>query len=85
VAIDYDAQLLEAVAVRRRRLRNALLLGRGRARRSIQDNLVGVMVGCILAAVVCAGCVGWSFVRDALAAQAAKTAATTPTTSGTPR
>ena len=77
MAIDYDAQLLEAVAVRRRRLRNALLLGRARARRSISDNLTGVAVGCVLTAVVCAGCVGWSFVRDALAAQAARTTVTT--------
>jgi hypothetical protein len=82
MAIDYDAQLLEAIAVRRRRLRNALLLGRARARRSIPDNLVGVAVGCVLAAVVCAGCVGWSFVRTALANQAASTA---PTSTSAPR
>ena len=80
MAIDYDAQLLEAVAVRRRRLRNALLLGRAMVRRSIPDNLIGVAVGCVLAAVVCAGCVGWSFVREALAAQAARTAVTTTVT-----
>jgi hypothetical protein len=82
MAIDYDAQLLEAVAVRRRRLRNALLLGRARARRSISDNLVALTAGCVLAAVVCAGCVGWSFVREALAAQTARTGISTP---GTPR
>jgi hypothetical protein len=72
MAIDYDAQLLEAVAVRRRRLRNALLLGRARTRRSIADNLVAVLIGAVLAAAACAGCVGWSFLHDAVTAQAAR-------------
>jgi len=76
MAIDYDAQLLEAVAVRRRRLRDALLLGAGRTRRSIRDNLGAIAVGCVIAALVCAGCVGWSFVQDVLAAQAARTGTT---------
>lgn len=71
MAIDYDAQLLEAVAVRRRRLRNALLLGAGRTRRSLRDNVAAIAVGCVVAALVGAGCVGWSFVENALATQAA--------------
>ena len=64
---DLDAQLLESVAVRRRRLRDALLRGRLRTRRSVSDNLGRLLVGAGVAAVLCAGCVGWSFLSTALA------------------
>jgi hypothetical protein len=67
VARDYDAQLLESVAVRRRRLRDALLRGGLHARRPTNDNLRRALVGALLAAVVCAGCVGWSLLSDQLA------------------
>lgn len=69
MARDYDAQLLESVGVRRRRLRDALLLGHARIRRSAADNLTRVIVSCVVAAALCAGCVGWAFVSDALAKQ----------------
>ncbi|MGP4109554.1 hypothetical protein ACTWP5_01380 [Streptomyces sp. 4N509B] len=58
---DYDDQLLESVAVRRRRLRDALLFGSDRVRRALDEGLGKVFGGIALAAVVCAGCVGWSF------------------------
>jgi uncharacterized protein HemX len=67
VARDYDTQLLESVAVRRRRLRDAILLGAVHARRTINDNLRRAAVGVLIAAVLCAGCVGWSFLADQLA------------------
>jgi hypothetical protein len=67
VTRDYDAQLLESVAVRRRRLRDALLRGGMHARRTTNDNLRRAVVGALLAAVLCAGCVGWSFLSDQLA------------------
>lgn len=66
---DYDAQLLESLAVRRRRLRDALLLGRGRTRRSASDNLARFVLGGVLTALLCAGCVGWSFIEDAISQQ----------------
>ncbi len=63
---DFDAQLLESVAVRRRRLRDALLWGTMRTRRAA-TNLTGRLVaGAAVAAVICAGCVGWSFLQDQL-------------------
>jgi hypothetical protein len=66
VARDYDAQLLESVAVRRRRLRDALLRGSMHARRATNDNLRRAVAGALLAAVVCAGCVGFSFLSGQL-------------------
>ncbi|WP_078868500.1 hypothetical protein [Streptomyces sp. NRRL B-1347] len=63
-AQDYDSQLLESVAVRRRRLRDALLLGGERQRRSVDERLGKVFGGIVIAAVLCAGCVGWSFVSN---------------------
>jgi hypothetical protein len=84
VARDYDTQLLESVAVRRRRLRDALLFGQHRARRTLDENINKILAGLCVAAVVCAGCVGWSLVRTQLlkqkkqqAQQSAPTAAPT--------
>ncbi|MFD8234576.1 hypothetical protein ACFV20_22190 [Streptomyces sp. NPDC059696] len=61
-AQDYDNQLLESVSVRRRRLRDALLFGAQRQRRSLDERVGKVFAGLVIAAVMCAGCVGWSFV-----------------------
>ena len=84
MARDYDTQLLESVAVRRRRLRDALLFGQHRARRTFDENINKILVGLCLSAVVCAGCVGWSLVKTQLlkqkkqqAQQAAPTASPT--------
>jgi uncharacterized protein HemX len=69
MAKDYDVQLLESVAVRRRRLRDALLHGVLASRRSYQENLGRAMAGIAVAAVLAAGCVAWSFVQRQIAAQ----------------
>nr|WP_079087111.1 MULTISPECIES: hypothetical protein [Streptomyces] len=61
-AQDYDSQLLESVAVRRRRLRDALLFGGQRQRRGWDERLGKMIGGIVIAAVLCAGCVGWSFI-----------------------
>jgi hypothetical protein len=61
-AQDYDSQLLESVSVRRRRLRDAVLFGTQRQRRSVDERLGKAFAGIVVAAVLCAGCVGWSFV-----------------------
>ncbi|GAA1676578.1 hypothetical protein [Fodinicola feengrottensis] len=70
MARDYDTQLLESVAVRRRRLRDALIWGRLRTRRTISDNVVRFLIGLVLAGLGCAACVGWSYLQKALADQA---------------
>ena len=64
---DFDAQLLESVAVRRRRLRDAVLWGSLRTRRSAPEIVTRLIVGAVVAAVLCAGCVGWAFLQEQLA------------------
>jgi hypothetical protein len=85
VARDYDTQLLESVAVRRRRLRDAVLFGQQRTRRTFDEGINKILVGLCVAAVVCAGCVGWSLVKTQLLKQKTQQAqqsvpAGTPTT-----
>lgn len=72
MARDYDSQLLESVAVRRRRMRDALVFGAQRARRTADERLGKVFAGLAIAAVLCAGCVGWSFIQATLAKQKAE-------------
>ncbi|MFN2494735.1 MAG: hypothetical protein ABR608_02335 [Pseudonocardiaceae bacterium] len=69
MAREYDAALLESVAVRRGRLRESLLWGRERRARATMDNIKRLGLSVVLAAVACAGCVGWSFLQDVLAHQ----------------
>jgi uncharacterized protein HemX len=72
MARDYDSQLLESVAVRRRRMRDALLFGAQRGRRTVDERLGKVFAGIAIAAVLCAGCVGWSFLQSTLNKQKAE-------------
>jgi hypothetical protein len=67
---DYDTQLLESVEVRRRRLRDAVMFGKSRSRRSYDQNLLRMFIGLAVAAVVAAGVVGWSFLQEVRAGQA---------------
>jgi hypothetical protein len=81
VADETDAVLLEAVRTHRARLRGAFLLGELAERRSVNDNLRRVVGSVVLAAVLCAGCVGTALVLRTIAdqqAQAAPTTAVTP-------
>ncbi|HEV7712623.1 MAG TPA: hypothetical protein VGP16_30805 [Asanoa sp.] len=66
---DYDTQLLESVAVRRRRLRDALMFGSLANRRSYGEGLGRAMAGVVVAAVLAGGCVGWAFVKHQIALQ----------------
>ncbi|GCD43992.1 hypothetical protein GKJPGBOP_03678 [Streptomyces paromomycinus] len=72
MARDYDSQLLESVAVRRRRMRDALLFGAQRGRRTLDERLGKIFAGVVVAAVLCAGCVAWSFLQHTLAQQKAE-------------
>ncbi len=75
MAREYDAQLLESVVVRRARLREAFLWGQSRRRLATVDNLKRFAISVVVAAVVCAGCVGWSFLQDMLAERQTQRAA----------
>lgn len=66
---EYDTQLLESVSVRRRRLRDAVLFGSMRQRRTFDQHLGHFFIGLIAAAVVCAAAVGWSYLQHEKALQ----------------
>ncbi|MFD3606730.1 hypothetical protein ACFWXA_01440 [Streptomyces atroolivaceus] len=61
MARNHDSQLPESVGIRRRRMRNALLFGAQRAGRTADERLGKAFAGIVVTAVLCAGCVGWSF------------------------
>lgn len=67
VTIDYDHQILESVAVRRTRLLKALLFGQERTRRLFDDGRKYLLISAIIATIICAGCVGYSFIIDLFA------------------
>ncbi|MDG9721536.1 MULTISPECIES: hypothetical protein [unclassified Streptomyces] len=83
-AQDYDSQLLESVSVRRRRLRDALLFGVERQRRAMDERVGKVVAGMVIAAVLCAGCVGWSFVSHRLIGQSSPYSSGVSTPSDSP-
>lgn len=90
---EYDQQLLEAVRVRRERLAAALLYGANPQRRAAPAGLRSLLAGLTLAAVIAAGCVGFSFVvsllpqlaRPSAGPVSAQPAASAPALFGTPR
>jgi hypothetical protein len=65
-----DAILLETVKTHRTRLMAAFLFGELPERRVAGDNLKRLLGSVVLAAVLCAGCVGFSFIASVLAGQA---------------
>ncbi len=75
---EYDAQLLESVAVRRNRMRESLLWGRERRARATMDNVKRLGISVVLAAVACAGCVGWSLLQQVLADRQQQSSLTVP-------
>ncbi|QKW35094.1 glycohydrolase toxin TNT-related protein [Actinomadura sp. NAK00032] len=75
MARDYDTQLLESVTVRRRRLRDALLFGPQRTRRTFDESVGKIIAGLCAAAVLCAGTVGWSYLQSVLQKQEREKAA----------
>ncbi|WP_442906033.1 hypothetical protein [Kitasatospora sp. NBC_00458] len=53
-------------------MRDSLLFGADRVRRAADERLGKVFAGIAIAAVLCAGCVGWSFLQTTLAKQKAE-------------
>ncbi|WP_017556197.1 TNT domain-containing protein [Nocardiopsis baichengensis] len=69
MARDYDSQLLESIAVRRKRLREAVVFGPHRSRRRLDEHITKLVAGLVLTAVGCAGSVGWSYLQSHLESQ----------------
>ncbi|MDA2809709.1 TNT domain-containing protein [Nocardiopsis sp. RSe5-2] len=69
MARDYDSQLLESIAVRRKRLREAVVFGPQRSRRRLDEHITKLIAGLVLTAVGCAGSVGWSYLQSHLQSQ----------------
>jgi hypothetical protein len=74
VSTNRDTILLETVKTHRARLLSAFLHGELAERRLGQDNLKRVLGSVVVAAVICAGCVGFSLVTSLIASQAARQA-----------
>lgn len=70
--MNNDAILLESVKTHRARLRGAFLIGELADRRDVNDNVRRLIGSMVLAAVLCAGCVGTSFVINAINSQASQ-------------
>ncbi len=70
MSYTYDDQLIDAIGVRRRRLAAALLHGSDRLRRHWSDHLMAYVASAGVSALIAAGCVATSFVRNLLAASA---------------
>jgi hypothetical protein len=75
VAEDYDARLLESAKVRKHRLDDALLFGKNRQERSYSTNTMRLMYSLLIAALIAAVCVGFSFVQHLLNERTAPAAA----------
>lgn len=69
MTIDYDHQILESTSVRRARLTKSFLFGAERTRRLFDEGLKFLLISTIIGAVICAGCVGYSFIIDLFANQ----------------
>jgi hypothetical protein len=80
---NYGTQVIESVAVRRRRLREAWLFGSDRVRNTLTEQTGKVFASVMIGAIACAGCAGVSYFKASSAKENQKNQPTpTQTTSG---
>jgi hypothetical protein len=83
VSGTYGTQVIESVAVRRRRLREAWLFGAERAKNTLNEQTGKVLASVMIGAVACAGCAGVSYFKSSQAKEKQNQQPTpTATTSG---
>lgn len=82
MAEDYDSRLLESARVRKHRLDDSLLFGGNPQERSYTTLTTRLMQSLLIAALVAAICVGYSFVQHLLSEQSARQ--TAPSAAVTP-
>lgn len=63
----YGTQVIESVAVRRRRLREAWLFGAERAKNTLNEQTGRVLASVMIAALACAGCAGVAYFKSSQA------------------
>ncbi|MFG1909945.1 hypothetical protein [Kribbella sp. NPDC048928] len=63
----YGTQVIESVAVRRRRLREAWLFGSERTKNSLKEQTGKVFASVMIGVVACAGCAGVSYFKSSSA------------------
>ncbi|MFI5694928.1 hypothetical protein ACIA58_23950 [Kribbella sp. NPDC051586] len=64
---NYGTQVIESVAVRRRRLREAWLFGAERRKSTLKEQTGKVFASVMIGVVACAGCAGVSYFRSSSA------------------
>ena len=69
MAEDYDSRLLESARVRKHRLDDALLFGQNPQERTYKSATARLMQSLLIAALIAAVCVGFSFVQHLLASK----------------
>jgi hypothetical protein len=79
VSGNYGTQVIESVAVRRRRLREAWLFGAERAKNTLNEQTGKVLASVMIGAVACAGCAGVSYFKSAQAKEKEQKQQPTPT------
>jgi hypothetical protein len=80
---NYGTQVIESVAVRRRRLREAWLFGAERAKNTLNEQTGKVFASIMIGAIACAGCAGYSYFKTSMAKEKQNQQPTpTATTSG---
>lgn len=87
MAEDYDSRLLESARVRKHRLDDSFLFGRNPQERTYATVTTRLMQSLLLAALIAAICVGFSFVQHLLNEQSARQSAqaiTVTASKGTP-
>jgi hypothetical protein len=67
VSGTYGTQVIESVAVRRRRLREAWLFGAERAKNTLNEQTGRILASVMIAALACAGCAGVAYFKSAQA------------------
>ena len=78
---NYGTQVIESVAVRRRRLREAWLLGAERTKGTLNEQTGKVFASVLIGALACAGCAGVSYFKSSMAEEEQQKQPT-PTPSG---
>lgn len=80
---NYGTQVIESVAVRRRRLREAWLFGAERVKNTVQEQTGKVFASVMIGAVACAGCAGVSYFKTSSAKENEKNQQPAPTATTT--